>query len=408
MKNLKEFVNKHLTLILGFLGLFLVSTGVSMAAFTFLIKGPASSSGTAVKRSRIDLSKPKTEICPINGAKYTKAEKDIWETRRPVTVVIENHKDARPQSGLSKADVVYEAVAEGGITRFLAVYHCGGIAEEVKMAPVRSARVYFVNLAAGYGYFPIFLHQGAANRLCPDCPGGAKSYAQVAKEVDAYGLLDKLGWRNGQKGNDMDGGFNIGVPVVIRDQYRISEEPAAWEHSVVASLDEVYNEAKKRGFEAKDSDGQDWNEDFKPWLFADDKPQTAVASEISFKFWDNWSDYDVAWSYDATSNSYKRNNGGVAHVDWAFEGKPQLTSKNVVVMFVKEKGPVDTEHHMYYEVIGKGNALIFQNGQVIEATWEKDSATSREVFYDKDGSEISFVRGPIWVEVLPIGNDVNY
>ncbi|KKQ77035.1 MAG: hypothetical protein UT00_C0023G0009 [Parcubacteria group bacterium GW2011_GWA1_38_7] len=389
---MKSFFNKHLTLILGFVGLFLVSTGVSMAAFTYLIKDPGSSSGTETKRSRIDLSKPKTEICPINGAKFTKAERDIWDTRRPTAVVIENHKDARPQSGLSKADIVYEAVAEGGITRFLGIFYCAGVAEEVKMAPIRSARVYFVNLAAGYGSFPIFLHQGAANRLCGDCPGGIKSTSQVAKEVDAYGLLDKLGWRNGQRGNDMDGGYNIGVPIVIRDQYRLSSEPAAWEHSVVASLDAVYNEAKKRGFEFKDSDGVAWNEDFKVWQFSDDKPQTPTASEISFRFWDNWADYDVIWSYDQGTNRYVRKNGGVVHVDQAFEKTP-LVAKNVVILFAKEKGPVDSEHHMYYEVVGKGDALVFQNGQIIKATWEKDSATSREVFFDEEGAEISFIRG---------------
>lgn len=407
---MKSFLAKNLTLILGFLGLFLVSTGISMAAFTFLLgdNAPGGLANVDEKRSRIDLSKPKTEACPINGAKYTKEEKDLWEARRPATVVIENHKDARPQSGLSKADVVYEAVAEGGITRFLAVFYCAGVAQEVKMAPIRSARVYFVNLAAGYGYYPIFLHQGAANRLCGNCPGGVKPVSQVAKEVDAYGLLDKLGWRNGQKGNDMDGGFNIGVPVVVRDQYRTSSEPAAWEHSVVASLDAVYDEAKKRGFEFKDSDGQEWNTDFKPWTFAEDKPQSPTATEISFSFWDNWADYDVSWSYDSTTNSYKRKNGGVDHVDWEFD-KTQIAAKNVVVMFAEERGPVDSEHHMYYEVIGEGTALIFQNGQVIEdATWEKDSATSREVFYDSDGGEIKLVAGQTWVEVVPEGNTINY
>src|SRR3989337_459686 len=108
--NIKNFVTKNITLILGFLGLFLVSTGVSLAAFTFLVK---TSSGVATpktnKTSRVDLSKPKTEVCPINGAKYTKAEKEIWEKKRPILAVIENHEESRPQSGLSQAEVVYEA-----------------------------------------------------------------------------------------------------------------------------------------------------------------------------------------------------------------------------------------------------------------------------------------------------------
>ena len=73
-------------LIFGFLGLFLVSTGVSLAGFTFLVKdSPLTpvNSKTGAKVSRVDLSKPKTESCPINGAMYTKAEKDIWSEKRP-------------------------------------------------------------------------------------------------------------------------------------------------------------------------------------------------------------------------------------------------------------------------------------------------------------------------------------
>jgi hypothetical protein len=69
---------------------------------------------------------------------------------------------------------------------------------------------------------------------------------------------------------------------------------------------------------------------------------------------------------------------------------------------------VDAEGHQYYEVIGKGDALIFKNGEVIEGTWEKDSQLDREVFYDTTGDEITLTRGPVWVEILPAGNDVSY
>src|SRR3989344_4848481 len=55
---------------------------------------------------------PKTEACPLNGQPYSKAQKKRWEKRRPLGIVIENHSDARPQSGLSAADVLYEAGAE--------------------------------------------------------------------------------------------------------------------------------------------------------------------------------------------------------------------------------------------------------------------------------------------------------
>jgi hypothetical protein len=65
---------------------------------------------------------PKTETCPLNGAMYSQADKEAWEKRRPLGIMVENSVESRPQSGLSAADIVFEAVAEGGITRFLAVY----------------------------------------------------------------------------------------------------------------------------------------------------------------------------------------------------------------------------------------------------------------------------------------------
>jgi hypothetical protein len=79
-----------------------------------------------------------------------------------------------------------------------------------------------------------------------------------------------------------------------------------------------------------------------------------------------------------------------------------------VVIFVAEKGPVDKELHMSYTVTGTGEALIFQNGEAIKATWSKKSITDRMKFTDEDGKEISFVRGRIWIEAVPKGNEINY
>ncbi|MEK7166414.1 MAG: DUF3048 domain-containing protein, partial [Patescibacteria group bacterium] len=109
----------------GAILLYLVSTGISFAAFKTIggtstvarVPVPSSAQG----KFNIDPSIPRTEECPLNGEKFTKQEKDIWKSRRPLAVMIENHAEARPQSGLSFADVVYETVAEGGITRFMGI-----------------------------------------------------------------------------------------------------------------------------------------------------------------------------------------------------------------------------------------------------------------------------------------------
>lgn len=397
------------TLIASFVGLFLISLGVSVLVFSsFAPKSQNSTTDTLTRKSRINLDAPKVAECPINGAMFTKAEEDIWNTRRPIAAMIENNLEARPVSGLSRADVVYEAVAEGGITRFMAIFYCGAVAETVKAAPIRSARVYFVNMAAGYGKSPIYLHQGGANDFCPNCPGGVKPRGEIDKTVNAYALLDKLGWRNGASGNDLDGGFNVGFPVVVRDQYRLSSTPTAWEHSVVADIDKVYEEAAKRNYNFKDADGVVWNQGFTKWKFQDDKASNPPTSSIiKFGFWNNQPDYDVEWNYDASTNSYLRSNGAKAQSDWELD-KPAIRAKNVIILFAKEKGPVDNEKHMYYEVLGTGKAIVFQNGTVITGTWSKVGALDREVFYDDNRNEVPLVRGTTWVEIVPAGNTISY
>ena len=395
----KLAASKNFMLVISFLGLYLLSSGASMLVFSYLKQEPEllAPADISQSRARIDPNLPKTESCPINGGLFTKAEREIWEKRRPIAAIIENHVDARPQSGLSKADVVYEAVAEGGITRFLAIFYCAAAAEDVKIAPVRSARVYFIHWAAEYGNKPIFMHVGGAN----DYSG----YGDTVKAARALELLETLGWRV-PGGNDFDTTYDSGFPVFWRNYERLGR-PVATEHTMMASLDRAYEQAEKRGFTAQDPDGVDWNEDFIPWQFTDDQPLSSpVATNISFKFWDNKEEYDVIWKYDAASNSYLRQNDGSDLIDFA-TGE-QLSAKNIVILFVKERGPVDRNKHMLYTTIGKGKALVFANGGVIEAVWEKASITDRTRFYDQEGQEISFVRGPIWIEAVPAGNQINY
>ena len=385
--------------ILAFVGLFLVAAGASWAIFSLTSKGTGSSliSGLTGQKSKINLNLPKTEECPINGMKYTKPEKDVWTKRRPITAQIENHADSRPVSGLSKADVVYETVAEGGITRFLGVFYCGVAEGEVEIAPVRSSRIYFINWASEYGDFPIYMHIGGANNF-------SGSGDTVAK-VRALELLETIGWRV-PGGNDFDTTYDSGFPVFWRNYERLTHEVPT-EHTMMASIDAAYEQAEKRGFGAS-SEGTAWTKTFTPWKFADDKALSSVkASNIKFGFWSDMPDYDVEWKYDAGSNSYLRFNGGKEYTDLAYENK-QISAKNVVVQFVDESGPLDRNAHMFYQNIGSGDILVFQNGDVVKGTWEKEDRAGRTKFMDTKGVELKFVRGPIWIEGVPTGNSIDY
>ena len=213
-----------------------------------------------------------------------------------------------------------------------------------------------------------------------------------------------MGWRV-PGGNDLDTTYDSGYPIFWRNYERLGREVAT-EHTMMASLDAAYKEAEKRGFAAKDEDGVAWDNDFVSWKFADDKAQSPTAADISFGFWDNKGDYDVQWKYDSGNNSYLRFNGGEEYTD--LTTKAQISAKNVVILFARERGPVDRNLHMFYTTTGTGEALIFQNGIAIEGTWKKTTRDSRTIFTDEKGKEISFVRGPIWIEVVPAGNSVNY
>ncbi|MBI5127532.1 DUF3048 domain-containing protein [Candidatus Roizmanbacteria bacterium] len=333
-------------------------------------------------------NEPKTEECPINGSLFSKTQKSKWEKRRPLGVMIENHTEARPQSGLSSADVVFEAVAEGGITRFLALFYCQ---DASYIGPVRSARIYFIRLLEGFGNNPLYAHVGGANT-----PGPA----------DALGYIKELGWSSF---NDLNQ-FSVPFPYFWRDYERLPNR--ATEHTVYSSTTKLWQYAKdKRELSNVDEDGLAWDKNFSFWKFKDDAEleERGKTAKIDFGFWDNLaSDFNVVWAYDKANNSYKRENGGTPHIDKA-TGKP-LTAKNIVIMFAKESPANDGYEggHILYRVVGNGDALIFHDGKVIKGTWSKEEEEDQLKFFDNEDEEVSIVRGQVFVEILPIGNKVAY
>ncbi len=330
---------------------------------------------------------PATEACPLNGKLYSKERKAIWESRRPMGVMIENHTESRPQSGLSSADVVYEVVAEGGITRFLSLFYCN---DAKYIGPVRSARIYFVRLLQGYGNHPLYAHVGGANT-----PGPA----------DALGEIADLGWDHY---NDLNQ-FAVPFPYYYRDYDRLPG--VATEHTMYSSTTKLFEyAAKNRKLSNKDEDGVAWDKNFTPWKFADGKAASSPdAATISYNFWSKFDgdNYAVSWKYDPTTNTYARSNGGAPHLD-KNTGKAIAVS-NVVTMFADESPANDGYEggHMLYDVVGSGKAIIFQNGTAQTATWSKPDDTDM-VTFKVGGKEVEFARGEIWVSVLPTGNSVSY
>ncbi len=343
-------------------------------------------------------TEPKTEQCPLNGQMMTVAQKNKWVTRRPLGVAIENHLEARPQSGISSADVVYEAVAEGGITRFLAVFYCQ---DAPLIGPVRSARVHFIKMLREYGEYPLYGHVGGANcdsEIGSGCANGAKA--------DALGLIRKLGWNSY---NDMDQ-FGVPFPYYWRDYERLPG--VATEHTVYSSTAKLWDYAKtKRLLSNVDEEGVAWDKTFDSWKFVKDAPQTerGKVNKIQLGFWNSFaSDFSVVWNYNTAKNNYTRVNGGKPHLDK--NTKKPLDAKNVIVVFAKESPANDGYEggHILYTLEGEGDSLVFQNGTAQKATWKKDDPESRMKWFDENDKEISIVGGKVFVEILPIGNKVTY
>lgn len=393
-------MNKQQFILSGIIGLalYLIATGISFAGFTYfgspkstVFPSLTDTNGTPNQEHfGIDPSIPRTEACPINGQLYTKQERETWEKRRPLAVMIENHQEARPQSGLSYADVVYEAVAEGGISRFMGVFYCGIAGGSVNVAPVRSARTYFLPWVLEYD--ALYNHVGGAG-VCSDVTVDER--AKALCQIDQYKI------------KDMDQ-FGISFPTCYRNYDRL-DHPVATEHTMVCVTDKLLKLASTRGWTNVDAKGVAWDKNFTEWKFKDDAAQADRGASFSASFvaWKGYEkEYGVTWQYDSASNSYLRFNGGASHTD--LETKKQLTAKTVIIIFTKETGPVDDHMHLLYANTGSGNGFVFQDGKTTKITWKKADRTARTIFYDEKGKEVQLNKGQLWIEMLPIGTTVSY
>ncbi len=418
-------MNPKITRISGLLGIFLILSGISYFLFDYFL--PASDGGflgsiskkptdnpletektnSTTSNSSNLYSGPKTEACPINGQLYTQEEAAIWSKRRPLMVMIENHEDSRPQSGLQTADIVYEAVAEGGITRFMGVFYCGQVAgseaNKYDIGPVRSARTYFLDLASEYSDYPLYNHVGGAN--CSAATTGGP--CTTAKKAQAIEQIASFGWNNKGTWSDLSQ-FSLSYKACRREPDRTGDERAT-EHTMYCSTKELWNIAVDRGLtNITTAKNNSWDKSYRAWLFkqTDKASSSLTANNVSFDFWSSYKGYSVSWKYDNANNNYLRFNGGKEHID--FNTAKTITTKNIIIQFVKETRSVDEHLHNLYDVIGSGNGVLIQNGEKTEITWSKANRLSRTIFKDKSGKEINFVAGNIWVELLPIGTTVSY
>jgi hypothetical protein len=305
---------------------------------------------------------------PLTGVMYKKNEAGPIN-ERPLAVMVNNHIDARPQSGLVDADLVYEIVAEGGITRLIPFYLSKS---PTKIGPVRSTREYYLVLVKELGDAMI-MHIG---------------WSPQALEAIQTWPVRSLG----------RGGAEF---------WRDNPRNVAIEHT--AYVDGEY--LRKLGLEL----GWEGRRDFTVWKFKDDAPVIGLpvggiryATDITIDFWYE-GDYSTVFKYDSTNNSYLRFNGydsaGAPIPTKDQETQKQVNVKTVIVQFAKETSiEGDEKNRLDYELVGSGTGLVFMDGTVHEVTWSKADRDERTMFYNQEGEEMEFNRGKFWICVVPTRN----
>lgn len=304
--------------------------------------------------ARVERIAPKPPVAPRWPYTGLPANSANAVKRRPLSVKIENSSAARPQIGINSADIVYETITEGGITRFNCLFHSK---VPKTLGPVRSARLsdlWIVPQLKG-----LFFYSGAS--------------ATVNRAVN-----------------------NAGLPNLSQDRgvsypyWRSSERSAP--HNLMLDTKKAYEEAKKRGHKTTASIA---SLDF----LRRSAPSTVTISEIAIPFSQA---NRVEWRYDAKTDVYRRWNNGAIHKDQV-TGK-QIVSENVVVLWAKyTEASQDMVGSVTYDVKlgGTGRASVFRNGQRFDGSWKADRTTPPH-FEASDGTVIKLAPGRTWFQVIPL------
>jgi hypothetical protein len=281
----------------------------------------------------------------------TGVDTDEVPERPALLIKVSNSPEARPHTGLEAADVVFEELTEGGVTRFLAVFH-SELPEVV--GPIRSARPVDVQLMSGFGQ-PGFAYSGARAEV------RALLAAAPAATIT-----------EGAPGFFRDDGTYASHPVAPHDLFLRTEPGLA---AVI--------------------DGGALPLGQQEWVFSAEVPPGATAAGEELEVAMSTS-FRTGWTFDEAAGVYRRSQNGVPS---EVTGPDRIGAANVVVLatrhFTSESGYPETE------VLGEGEALVLRDGRRYAATWSKPTATDPLVVLTADRSEtFPFAPGPTWI-LLP-------
>jgi hypothetical protein len=271
---------------------------------------------------------------------------------RAVAVMINNHPDARPQSGLNKADIVYELLAEGDITRFLAVFQSE---RPENIGPVRSARAYYLELAKGLNALYV-----------------AHGYSPEAKQMLDNGYVDEL------NGMVYDG------TLFKRASFRKAP------HNSYITYDNVLKGAELKRYSMSGPPPA-----FSFLTEAESKNLTGATATSARITYSSNNMFDSLYQYDSELGRYKRFSGGEQTVD--LETKEPILLDNIFIIEAVHQ-VMDSAGHRTINLQSGGKAYLLQKGKVNQIEWKN---VNNRIVPFKDGKEVPFVQGKTWVNVVP-------
>ena len=344
LQRLRDFINRHRIATMCICGAILIAIGGAVA-FVLTYRAPVAD--TAYHAPAKKVPKPAEKYYShLNGIEVA-SKADL---SKPVTaIMIENSPDARPHSGLKQAEVVYEAIAEGGITRFLTIFQQH---KPQLIGPVRSLRMYYVDWLAPY-------------------------QASVAHVGGSHASLQEI---RGGKYRDIDQFFNGSSYWRANDRRPPHNVYTSFEKLDALNAGKGYKSSQFTSFAR--ADGK-----------ASDKPN---AVNIDINFSSSW--YNTHYDYDKASNTYLRSIGGQASNDRE-EGR--LAPSVVIALHVNETTVMEDGWRQSIVTTGTGTATVFQNGTAAEYTWRKNDRFSPLELIDAAGKPVALNRGQTWIAAVP-------
>lgn len=283
-----------------------------------------------------------------------------YENNRPVAVMFNNLKEALPQLGISKADIIYEIPAEGGVTRMLGLFQTlDGVGD---LGSIRSTRSYY--LEAALGHDAILVHAGGSPEAYEDIPNWGVSNIDGVRGGPSQ---DVVFWRDAER-----------------------KKNAGYEHSLLTSGEKITEYLGNGRYRTEHKDGYVYRQDFA-------ENATPVDGMTAERFKLYYTNYKTGvFEYDEAGQQYLISEYGSPFIDG--NTGEQLGATNVLIVETDINViPGDKEGRLKVRMSGEGNGTYFCGGKAVEIRWSKADRNSQFVYTLKDGSPLVLGQGNTYI-----------